>query len=108
MSSYREEDFWTRNTVIGAVVTSIVGIGVLIGLVRRARRKPPLPPKNLVEKVAEVAREVVGDDPLQTGQALLAEQLMPVLKPVLLTMLTDLEKRVDEAFKQAEQAVKKL
>jgi hypothetical protein len=108
MSSYSEEDFWNRNRVAGAIVASVVGVGMLACLIRRARHKPQLAPKNVVERVSEMTHDVVGDNPLKTGQELLVQQIVPVLKPVLLAILTDLEKLVEDAFKRAGERIKKL
>jgi hypothetical protein len=108
MSQYLSTDFWTGNKGRGAIVGSVVGAGVLACLVRRARQKKQPPPTTLIEKVSEAARDVVGDDPLQAGRELMTQQMIPALKPVLLAILTDLEKLVEDAFKRAEQAIKKL
>jgi hypothetical protein len=108
MSQYLSADFWSRNTATGTIVGSVVGAGVLIYLVRRARHQPPPTPTTLVEKVSEVAREVVGDSPLQTGRELLVQQLIPEVKPVLLAILKDLEKVTGDALRRAEQAIKTL
>jgi hypothetical protein len=62
---------------------------MLVGLVRRARHKPQRPPKNLGEKVAQMTRGVV-------------------LKPLLLVLLPDIQKVVNDAFERAEKRVKKL
>jgi hypothetical protein len=108
MRQYLSADFWTGNKARGALVGSVVGAGVLACLIRRARQKKQPPPTTLIEKVSEVARDVVGGDPLETGRELLAQQMLPAVKPVLLALLTDLEQLVEDALKRAEQAIKKL
>jgi hypothetical protein len=108
MSHYSDEDFWNRNKVTGAIVGSVVGVGMLACLIRRVRHHPQLPAKNVVERVSEMAQDVVGDNPLKAGQEVLVQQIVPVLKPVLLAMLADLEKLVENAFKRAGARIKKL
>jgi hypothetical protein len=105
MSQYSNADFWNRNKTRGTIVAAAVVAVVIAYRIRRARQRPQL---DLSGKVAEVAREVVGDDPLEAGREFLVAKVIPEFKPALLTILKDFEEVVEDAFTRAEQAVKKL
>jgi hypothetical protein len=95
-----------RNKRTGTLVGSVVTVGAIAYLIRRAgqRRRPT----DLGGKVSELAREVVGDDPLEAGQEFLRKQIVPELKPVLLAILDDVENVVADGFKRAEKAIKQM
>jgi len=90
----------------GTVVAGVVAAGTIVYLIRRSGRKRR--PADLAGKVTELARDVVGDAPIEAGQDFLMKQVLPELKPVLLAIIDDLEKVVADRFKQAEKAIKKL
>lgn len=95
-----------RNMATGAVVASAITVGAIAYLIRRARKRRR--PTDLAGKVSELARDVVGNDPLEAGQEFLRKQIVPELKPVLLAVLDDLENVVVDGFKRAEKAIKKM
>jgi len=90
----------------GMLVAGAITVGAIAYLIRRAgqRRRPT----DLAGKVSVIAREVVGDDPLEAGQEFLLKQVVPELKPVLLAILDDIENVVADGFKRAEKAIKKM
>jgi hypothetical protein len=75
----------------------------LIGRAGKRRRST-----DLASKVSELARDVVGDDPLEAGQEFLLKQVVPELKPALLAILDDIEKVVMDGFQRAEKSIKKM
>ena len=105
MSQYSNADFWNRNKTRGTIVAAAVLAVVIAYRIRRARQRPQL---DLSGKVAEVAREVVGDDPLEAGREFLVATVIPEFKPALLTIVKELEDVVEDALMRAGQAVKKL
>jgi hypothetical protein len=90
----------------GTLVAGVITVGAIGYLIRRAgqRRRPT----DLGGKVSELAREVVGDDPLEAGQEFLRKQIVPELKPVLLAILDEVENVVADGFKRAEKAIKQM
>jgi hypothetical protein len=105
MSQYSNADFWNRNKTRGAITVAAVATIVVAYRIRHARRRPQL---DLSGKVSKVAKDVVGDDPLEAGREFLVATVIPEFKPALLTILKDFEEVVEDAFTRAEQAVKKL
>jgi len=97
---------WDNNKTAGTVVAGVVTAGTIVYLIRRSARKRR--PTDLAGKVSELARDVVGDDPIEAGQEFLMKQVLPELKPVLLAIVDDLEKVVMDRFKLAEKTIKKL
>ena len=95
-----------RNRATGTVVAGAIAVGTIAYLIRRAgqRRRST----DLAGKVSELARDVVGDDPLEAGHEFLLKQVVPELKPVLLAILDDVENVVVDGFKRAENAIKKM
>jgi hypothetical protein len=108
MSQHRSEDGWTQNKVTGAIVASTVAAGVIAYCIRHARHEKRRRPTDLAGKVYERARDVVGDDPIEAGREFLAKQIIPEFKPALLAIIHELDEVVDDAFKRAEQEIKKL
>jgi len=92
----------------GTVVASAITAGAIVYVIRRAGQKNRPQPSDLTGKVSELARDVVGGDPLEIGQEFLMKQVLPELKPVLLAILDDVEKVMEDAFKRAEAAIKKM
>ena len=95
-----------RSMAVGTAVAGVVMVGTMAYLISRSGQKRR--PADLAGKVTELARDVVGDDPLEAGQEFLMKQVLPELKPVLLAIVDDLEKVVTERFNRAEKAIKKL
>ena len=95
-----------RKKTTGTVVAGVVTAGTIVYLLQRSGRKRR--PTNLADKVSGLARDVVGDDPIEAGQEFLMKQVIPELKPVLLAIVDDIEKVVMDRFKQAEKTIKKL
>ena len=65
-------------------------------------------PGDLAGKVSELARDVVGNNPLEAGHEFLLKEVVPELKPVLLAILDDIEKVVADGFQRAEKSIKKM
>ena len=70
---------------------------------RQERRRADLP-----GKVSDVAREVVGDDPLEAGPEFLVAKVIPEFKPTILAILKEFEEMIEDGLTRAEQAVKEL
>jgi hypothetical protein len=106
MSQYSNADFWNRNKTRGTIMAGALAAVVIAYRIRHARqerRRADLP-----GKVSEVAREVVGDDPLEAGREFLVAKVIPEFKPAILGILKEFEEMVEDGFTRAEQVIKKL
>ena len=95
-----------RNRATGTVVAGAIAVGAIAYLMSRAGKRRRS--KDLAGTVSELARDVVGNDPLEAGQEFLVKQVVPELKPVLLAILDDIEKVVADGFQRAEKSIKKM
>ena len=95
-----------RNRATGTLVAGAIAVGTIVYLMGRAGKRRRS--KNLAGKVSELARDVVGGDPLEAGQEFLVKQVIPELKPVLLAILDDIEKVVADGLQRAEKSIKKI
>lgn len=108
MSQHSSEDGWTQTKVAGAIVASAIVAGVIACRIRHARQEKRRRPTDLAGKVYGRARDIVGDDPVETGREFLAQQVIPAFKPALLAIIDELEAVVEDAFKRVDQVIKKL
>ena len=101
---------------IPAIVATAAAAGVIAFLIRRARQKhePEPAPESPLEAIADLIEEVQGagsDFRSQTAAAtrdLLVGRILPELKPILLDLLGDVRKYVDEGFRKLEGAIRAL
>jgi hypothetical protein len=97
------------NMAAGAVLASAVAAGVVAFVLRRARHaEEARTPTGFAGRAYERTREMVGDDRLDASREFLTKKVVPEFKPALLAILDDLEEVVDDAFRRAEKAIKKL
>ena len=108
MSQYSNADFWNRNNATGTIVAGAVAAVVNAYRIRHACHEHQPRRTDLSGRVSEVAREVVGDNPLEAGREFLVAQVIPEFKPALLMILREFEEVVEDAVKRSEQVIKKL
>ena len=101
--------FWeeNRNVAAGVILASAVAAGVIAYMLRRAREEEPMPAM-VASSVTDRARDVVGAERVEAAREFFMERVMPELKPALLAILSDLEEMVDEYFRRAEKAIKRM
>jgi hypothetical protein len=108
------EETWTdwegggRGTQIGMFVGLAVGAGVLLFILRRLFASKPSPTEEIADRISEQATALLGDDPLSVGRGLLAQTVLPEMKPVLRALLREIESSVAQGFKRAERAIEDL
>jgi hypothetical protein len=108
-TQWEDEGGGNRNMAAGAILASAVAAGVIAYLLRRARQEEEeRTPAGLAGRAYERTREAVGDDRIEAGRDFLVKKLIPEFKPALLAILEELEDVVDDAFRRAEKAIKKL
>ncbi|MDP8922173.1 MAG: hypothetical protein M3O34_04765 [Chloroflexota bacterium] len=107
------EDTWTdwdggnRGTQIGTVAAVALAAGVVAYLIRRSRRQEPAYVK-AANRASESAVALFGDDSLSAGRELFNEKVLPELKPVLRSLLHELEGVVVQGFRRAERSINNL
>ena len=103
------EDTWTdwdggnRGAQIGTVAAVALAFGVVAYLIRRSRKEPAY--VAAANRASDTAVSLFGDDSLSAGRELLNEKVMPELKPVLRTLLRELESVVVTGFRRAERSI---
>jgi hypothetical protein len=104
----QEED--SDNTVrVASVVAGTILVTAVAGyLFRRSRQKEHLPAVGRAEEVLEQARDAVSGFDLDAGREFLMKQILPELRPVLLTTLEELEDVAEQVFKEAKKAIKNM
>ena len=108
------EETWTdwegggRSTQIGMFVGLAVGAGLLLFLLRKIFAPKPTPVEEVSDRLAESALALFGDEPLLAGRELLAEKVLPEMKPVLRALLKEIEGSVAQGFRRAERAINDL
>jgi hypothetical protein len=108
-NQWEDEGSRTWTMAAGAILASAVAAGVVAFVLRRARHaEEARTPTGFASRAFDRTREMVGDDRLDAGREFLAKKVVPEFKPALLAILDDLEEVVDNAFRRAEKAIKKL
>ena len=108
-TQWEDEGGSNKNLAAGAILASAVAAGVIAYLLRRARKEEEeSTPTGLAAKAFGRTRDVVGDDRLEAGRDFLVKTVIPEFKPALLAVLEEVEETVDQAFRRAEKAIKKL
>lgn len=98
-----------RNVVGLAILSSAVAAGVVAYLLRRARQEgEERTATGLAGKAFERTRDVVGDERMEAGREFLTKKVIPEFKPVLLSLLEEIEDLVDNGFRRMEKAIKNL
>ena len=104
------EDTWTdwdggnRGAQVGTVAAVVLAAGVVAYLIRRGRRDEPVYVA-ATDRASDAAISLFGDDSLSAGRELFNEKVMPELKPVLRTLLRELESVVVTGFRRAERSI---
>ena len=104
------EDTWTdwdggnRGAQVGTVAAVALAFGVVAYLIRRSRKQEP-PYVAAANRASDTAVSLFGDDSLSAGRELFNEKVMPELKPVLRTLLRELEGVVVQGFRRAERSI---
>ncbi len=104
------EDTWTdwdggnRGAQVGTVAAVALAAGVVAYLIRRSRKQEPVYAV-AANRASDTAVSLFGDDSLSAGRELFNEKVMPELKPVLRTLLRELEGVVVQGFRRAERSI---
>lgn len=88
----------------GTILATALAAGVIAFLLRRSHEQDAEP----ASRVATIARSFAGSDNVEAGRDFFVERVLPELKPSLLSILSELEDVVDQAFRRAEKSIKKL
>jgi hypothetical protein len=107
-TQWKDYDLMSKNMAAGAMLAGVVGTGVLIYFARRGRHKHDRIPTGLAGKAYMRTRDVVGDDRMEAGRKFFVKTVMPEVKPILLSIMEEIEQIVDDAFKRAEKGIKNL
>ena len=108
------EETWTdwegggRGTQIGMFVGLAVGAGLLLFLLRKLFAPKPTPVEEISDRFSEGALSLFGDEPFAAGRELLSSKVLPEMKPVLRSLLREIEASVAQGFKRAERAIEDL
>ena len=106
---WEDEGTGGRNMAAGAIPASAVPAGVIAYLLRRARQEEEdRSPSGLAGRALGRTRDAVGDDRIEAGRDFLVKKIVPEFKPALLAILDELEEVIEDAFRRAEKAIKKL
>jgi hypothetical protein len=92
----------------GMVVASLAAAGLVGYVLKRARQNEASAPLSAAEAAVEQTRDVLGGIDLDAGREFLVKQVLPELKPVLLSALEELEDVLDASLERAKKAVKDL
>ena len=104
------EDTWTdwdggnRGAQVGTVAAVALAAGVVAYLIRRSRKQEPVYVA-ASNRASDTAVSLFGDDSLSAGRELFNEKVMPELKPVLRTLLRELEGVIVQGFRRAERSI---
>jgi hypothetical protein len=104
------EDTWTdwdggnRGAQVGTVAAVALAAGVVAYLIRRGRQQEPVYAV-AANRASDTAVSLFGDDSLSVGRELFNEKVVPELKPVLRTLLRELESVVVTGFRRAERSI---
>jgi hypothetical protein len=98
---------WTQQTMLSDLMQQkglLIGLGVvLVGILLLARRSAP------EEKAARrLVRDWRGVDDLDDARDLLGENVPTIVRPVLLTALEELERKVHRGFRELEKEIQRL
>ncbi len=113
-SSSSTEETWSdwdgdnRNVAIGSIVCSALVAGVIAYVIRRRRQAEERTLAGRASRLAETARDALGDDRLSTGRDFLTDTVLPEFKPALRALLRELEGATEQAFRRAERRVNDL
>jgi hypothetical protein len=104
------EETWTdwdggnRGAQVGTVAAVVFALGVIAYLIRRSRQQEPVVVV-AANRASDSARSLFGDDGLAAGRELFNDKVMPELKPVLRSLLRELEGVVVQGFRRAERSI---
>jgi hypothetical protein len=87
----------------GTILATALAAGVIAFLLRRSREEEPP-----ASRVSSLVGSWATSDGVEAGRDFLVERVLPELKPALLSVLSELEDVVDQAFRRAEKSIKKL
>src|ERR671936_98770 len=79
----------------GTILATAVAAGVIAYLLRRSREE-----EEPSSKVARLARDWAGSNNLEAGRDFVVDRVLPELKPALLSVLSEIEDVVDQAFRR--------
>jgi hypothetical protein len=97
-----------RGMTMGVILGSAVAAAALAYMLRR-RREPEPEPVLAASGAWGRARELAfNDERAQATRDFVIDKLLPELKPALLGILEEVEDLVDQGFRRAERAIKKL
>ena len=100
------EDTWTdwdggnRGAQVGTAAAVALAAGVVAYLIRRSRKQEPVYVA-ASNRASDTAMSLFGDDSLSAGRDLFNEKVLPELKPVLRSLLRELEGVVVTGFRRA-------
>ena len=108
-SSGFQGSFWeeNRNLAAGIILASAVAAGTIAYMLRRSREEEPTP-ASIAGRAWGRARETAGEERVDAAREFVMDKVMPELKPALLAILGELEDAVDEYFRRAEKAIKRM
>jgi cbb3-type cytochrome oxidase subunit 3 len=104
------EETWTdwdggnRGAQIGTVAGIALALGVIVYLFRRSRREEPAIVA-AANRASDSALSLFGDDFPSAGRELFNEKVVPELKPVLRTLLRELEGVLVQYIRRAERTI---
>ncbi len=104
------EDTWTdwdggnRGAQIGTVAGVALAVGLGAYLFRRSRHQEPAYVA-AANRASDSAMSLFGDDSLAAGRDLFNDKVLPELKPVLRSLLRELEGVVVQGFRRAEKSI---
>jgi hypothetical protein len=87
----------------GTILATAIAAGVVAYFIRRSRE--PEPP---VSRMAGFAKDWASGDGVEAGRDFVMDKVLPEMKPALLAILSEFEDVVDQGFRRAEKAIKKL
>ena len=107
------EDTWTdwdggnRGAQVGTMAAVALAAGVVAYVIRRSRKQEPVYVA-ATNRASDSAMALFGDDSLSAGRELFNEKVLPELKPVLRSLLRELEGVVVTGFRRAEKSINDL
>jgi hypothetical protein len=91
----------------GTILATALAAGVIAYLIRRAREEAQAR-QQPINRVARLAQDLSSSDTVEMGRDFLAARVLPEFKPALLAILAEIEDVVEQAFRGAERAIKRL